>query len=369
MPIVNKLFSKKGLNLDTLSRVSNQKYIPEIDALRFLAIIPVMLMHFGTAFLDENGRFIREAVDQSSGLRQVMLTWDLGVMLFFGISGFVLTYPFFKKSISELKFKSYYIRRLVRIEPPYIIALTLFLAVHIMLNEKELLFLLERYGFSLLYIHEFVYDKWSYILPVAWSLEIEVQFYILMPLLLLLLKLRDSIYWRGLIYAILLASSFFLDLVSFRDVNDYMIFFLPGIIAADLHSQGLLKARHFGWTLIFLASLAAFFFIHQPVMRSLSLFLLIFSAFRVTGLVKVFTNNRLVVVVGGMCYTLYLLHYPIYIFINKIFSAKLTFFDSFELNYIFQALIFIPLSIFLMSWFFLLIEKPFMVLSQRMSRK
>ena len=52
----------------------------------------------------------------------------------------------------------------------------------------------------------------------------------------------------------------------------------------------------------------------------------------------------------------------------RLFTNKLSFFESFEANYLFQATIFIPLSIVLISGYFILIEKPFMFLSQKVGR-
>ncbi len=52
---------------------------------------------------------------------------DLGVKVFFAISGFVLALPFLKYylgiSDKKVQLKSYFIRRLTRLEPPFIITL------------------------------------------------------------------------------------------------------------------------------------------------------------------------------------------------------------------------------------------------------
>ena len=79
-------------------------------------------------------------------------------------------------------------------------------------------------------------------------------------------------------------------------------------------------------------------------------------------------TNKLVTIIGGMCYTLYLLHYPFYHLMMKVLTNKLNFFESFELNYLFQGMLLLPISIVLMSVYFVLIEKPFMVLSQKMGK-
>ena len=55
-----------------------------------------------------------------------------GVAIFFMISGFILSLPFatlhFDKTTDKkpLNLKRYYLRRLVRLEPPYLIALIIF---------------------------------------------------------------------------------------------------------------------------------------------------------------------------------------------------------------------------------------------------
>ena len=84
-------------NLDNLKRKSSQRYLPEIDALRFFAIIPVLLIHFGAALLAENSNFDSVVVDNESVLRHYLYKGNLGVNLFFAISGFILALPFLNK--------------------------------------------------------------------------------------------------------------------------------------------------------------------------------------------------------------------------------------------------------------------------------
>jgi len=361
------LTSKNMFSFGWLKRDSSQTFLPEIDGLRFFAILPVMLMHFGTALLDENISFQRAEIDETSHLRQVMRNGGQGVQLFFSISGFILALPFINKNRSSLNFKSYYIRRLVRIEPPYIIAITGFLIVHIFLHDQSFGFLWERYLVSVPYLHNIIYQEPPYILPVAWSLEIEVQFYLLMPLFLYVLKVVDSRYWRYLLYGILFSISLNIDLLQSMDLNDYLIYFIPGIVAADLYQNKILK-KHFLWNVVFVTSLISFYLMRDRLVQPILLFLIITSSLHLTFLRGVLRND-IIVIIGGMCYSLYLLHYPLYILFMKLFTNRITFADSFEVTYICQALIFVPLSILFITLFFMLVEKPFMVLSKKISAK
>lgn len=355
------------ISLESFRRKSSQRYIPEIDALRFFAIMPVMLVHFSGALLAYNLKYDRAIIDQENAFRHILINGNTGLYLFFAISGFILTLPFIDKERSEFRFKNYYLRRFVRIEPPYLIAITLFLIVHLVLAEKSVQFLLDRYLASFFYVSMMIYEARPYILPVSTSLEIEIQFYLLMPLLLLILKAWDNRIWRGFIYLLLLLSTYFVNLFPFHELNDFMRFFLAGIIAADVYKHAGIP-KHYIWDLVFIVALPLLFIIPNHFIESLLLFLIILSALH-TVYLKRFLTNRWITIIGGMCYSLYLLHYPLFHLFMKVFTNKINFFHSFEASYLLQAAIFIPISIVLIGGYFLLVEKPFMLLGQRVGRR
>ncbi|MEX0314226.1 MAG: acyltransferase family protein [Allomuricauda sp.] len=356
-----------SINLDWFARKSSQRFIPEIDALRFFAIIPVMLVHFSGALLSHNSSFDRALIDQENNLRHILIQGNFGVHLFFAISGFILTLPFLRNINGNISLKKYFLRRLIRIEPPYLIAITIFLVTHIALQEQSIAFLLERYFASFFYVHSAWFSSSSYILPVAWSLEIEVQFYLLMPLLIYFIKFLKTAYWRAFIYILLLLTSIFIDILPFSDLNDFMLFFLAGIISADIYLNINIK-KSVLWDFVFAICMFSFFAFNIDPLRFFLLVGIIVASFNVVWLRK-FLNNRLVTVIGGMCYSLYLLHYPLYHLMMKLFSNMFTVSNSFEWTYLVQSIIFVPISIVIMGGYFLLVEKPFMVLSQKMGKQ
>jgi peptidoglycan/LPS O-acetylase OafA/YrhL len=78
------------------------------------------------------------------------------------------------------------LRRLTRLEPPYIIALVIFFIANVwVLHAYSFKSLLPHFFASMAYLHNIIYQSFSWILPVAWSLEVEVQFYVLAPLFFL----------------------------------------------------------------------------------------------------------------------------------------------------------------------------------------
>lgn len=354
-------------DLSRFERKSSQRFIPEIDALRFFAILPVMLVHFSGALLTHNTSFDRTLIDNENFFRKILLQGNVGVFLFFGISGFILALPFLKAPKGNVNLKQYFIRRLVRIEPPYLIAITLFLLVHIVLGQQTISFLFERYIASFFYVHNIWFDDRSYILPVAWSLEIEVQFYLLMPFIMLFIRFRESYIWRGVIYVLLLLCSYFVTLTTEVTLNYFMHYFVAGMIAADLYLNYKFKRSHL-WDVIFIVSLIVLYVTPHKMTRSLSCFAVILSSFHVVYFKKML-NTKLITIIGGMCYSIYLLHYPLYHLMMKLVTNTFTIANSFELTYIVQGIVLIPISVVLMSIYFLLVEKPFMVMSQNLAKK
>src|SRR5215213_7927905 len=154
-------------------------YLPEVDGLRFLAIFSVVVIMHIPHYIDEKF-FLGKAIPNEYWSRFV-IGGGYGVSLFFIISGFILSLPFAKWRLNNekpVKLKNYFIRRLFRLEPPYIIALIIFFIGQVwVLHKYSFDFLLPHFFASVAYLHTIIYKGFSLVLPIAWSLEVEVQFY------------------------------------------------------------------------------------------------------------------------------------------------------------------------------------------------
>src|SRR5262249_11517754 len=116
-------------------RTTSGAYFPEIDGLRFLAIAPVVLQHLSERLyraLDLGGRLTE--FDQY--FHSLQPSGYLGVELFFVISGYIICLPLAKRATAapdrppEFHYGFYMLRRVTRLEPPYLIVLgVIFLAV------------------------------------------------------------------------------------------------------------------------------------------------------------------------------------------------------------------------------------------------
>ena len=312
-----------------LSRISREtssgRFIPEMDGLRFAAIGMVVLFHIN-GYLTAKSPLYRVAPPQSDWLAQAALVGFRGVELFFVISGFILGLPFAARHIkgaSPVSLRKYYLRRLTRLEPPYFAAVLLMFMVAVLMQGKSGAALLPHIGASFLYLHDLIYGFISPVLGVSWSLEIEVQFYTLVPVLTLLFAIRNLRLRRfvmiALLLAVLSAQSMFLHHSPRASLSilAYLQYFLTGFLLADIFLASWNEApqRSLLWDLAAFAGWPLLFVILHSQHLAHWLFpawilVLYCAAFR-GKLANRFFSNRWIAGIGGMCYSIYLIHYEV----------------------------------------------------------
>jgi peptidoglycan/LPS O-acetylase OafA/YrhL len=173
------------------SGVRNQtNYLYELESLRGIAISLVVLFHIW-------GIAIGGGAFQHSIFMSFISSGSSGVTLFFVLSGFLLSMPFFQgiKSGDHPPIRQYYFSRLLRIIPLYYIAVIASMVATGKYTEAIPALWFSYVGFSV-----FPYSV------VWWTLSTEVQFYLLLPLFMYLLRSSKG---RAAFAAILLAWSYF----------------------------------------------------------------------------------------------------------------------------------------------------------------
>ena len=157
--------------------VSGVKRIPSLDGLRGIAIGLVLLSHLAGA---------RHFVSFDTMLR-VGDVGNLGVRLFFVISGFLITRLLLSEiaRTQRISLKAFYIRRVLRIFPAFyvfIIAATLLAGLGLATVSRSDLLYAVTYTMN---YHATHMENFS--LRHLWSLAVEEQFYLIWPLTLALL--------------------------------------------------------------------------------------------------------------------------------------------------------------------------------------
>ena len=341
------------------------KYRKEIDGLRGIAIIPVILYHLNIPFF--SGGYI-------------------GVDIFFVISGFLIT-SIIHNNIKEKKFSllDFYERRLRRIIP--ILYLILILSIPFTLinfievdsrNFFESLFAVITFSSNFLFWLEegeyFTRENSLKPLLHTWSLSIEMQFYIIFPLIIIILekvkKLKIMIISSTCFFSFLIAN--WLSLVN-PDASFYLSLtriweLLLGSLCALLRiSCNKVKSKSdyicfFSFIIIFLS---VFFFNDKTLHPSFfSLFPVLATCFLILFSEESNSFKRLLqfgplVVVGLISYSLYILHFPMIAFLKYLDIRMST-------NIIFVFLI----CLFLISYFsWVYIETPFRKKNQISKKK
>jgi len=125
-----------------------------------------------------------------------------GVALFFVLSGFLLSQPFWRKLIGwgpPVRVKDYLLRRLLRIYPAYLVAVLLFALVYDVAH--PLFSRLIMVATHLLMVHNFSEVTVFNLSAPLWSVATEFQLYLLLPLIFWLLHILKDRGVRDLLNA------------------------------------------------------------------------------------------------------------------------------------------------------------------------
>lgn len=344
-------------------------WIPQIDGLRFIAITSVILFHIMGQLTARSGRVV---VIQP---RYLLLTrlignGDRGVLLFFVISGYILARPFFREhrgSGKHVALQAYYLRRLTRLEPPYILSLLCFVIAFLSVG-APLRPMLPHLAASMFYFHGLIYRQDSTINFVTWSLEIEVQFYLLAPLLGLLYKIPRTALRRSVLAALILIGGGF-HLFAATAANslwkwtllNYSQYFFAGFLLADVIGDLTPHRNNKRWDAVSFAGWPVVFLLPRVEATIAWLPLLIVPLYLAAFYGPIsnrFFSKGWVALTGGMCYSLYLMHMLV---VSVLFRAThhLVFHD-FLLSYALQvALLGGGVMLFGML-FYIMVERPCM---------
>jgi peptidoglycan/LPS O-acetylase OafA/YrhL len=338
---------------------SSGKFVPEVDGLRFVAIASVVLYHL-LGFL----QVAAPVEDRGDWVWQVAAHGYRGVNLFYVISGFILGLPFAAHHLQEkppVKLKSYFLRRLTRLEPPYVLNLIICFGILVLVQGRDARELLPRVAAGSVYLHNLWFGGQNPINPVTWSLEIEVQFYCLAPILAGIFAVRPRWLRRGALLALIIMAGsiqlYYWDAAPWIEFTIlYAIqFFLAGFLLADIYLLDWEEKplHNWAWDLAALAGWPLLFALGDRQVWALFPILalvLYMAAFRGV-LINRLLRNPMATTIGGMCYTIYLFHYVLISPILRMTGG----FHPFV-----QALVYILVLSLISIAYFVLIERPCM---------
>lgn len=235
---------------------SGGRVLPQLDALRGVAILAVFTQHLGDRFMPfvdaEAARVLPPAL--APWLLTVLHHAHWGVDLFFALSGFSLAQGYlraFDRGTAAPSTRDFLVRRAARVLPGFYAAVLITLAFH------RFTFRLPGFGAAMLAHALVIQGYWTpiVIIGAAWSLTTEVHFYLLLPLIArpLLDRARPLrcvavgiglavAAWvsRGALHALVLdpgGRTALLEITQRRLVTSRLDEFVLGALAAAAHAE------------------------------------------------------------------------------------------------------------------------------------
>ena len=316
---------------------NKSKYLPSIDSLRALAVLAVIIYHVDVNYLP--GGF-------------------LGVDLFFVLSGYLISSLIIKeyRKTGSLNLYNFYIRRARRLLPAVYFMITVGLVVMVLFNEvllrKSHLDAIFGYIYSSNWWYIFhkldYFDSFGAQSPFKhlWSLAIEEQFYMIFPLLFLLInrkkKSKDGTYKlnKNFLYVVLglILVSLIAHILLFDINNISRIYFgtdtrafslLIGVVGAILYPMEKLHAKvtpqqNIMYSVVSLVSIATLITVMIYTSEyNTWLYRGGFLLVAILGLIVIISSGKQhtlmsrllsfkpVVFIGKISYSLYLWHFPV----------------------------------------------------------
>jgi peptidoglycan/LPS O-acetylase OafA/YrhL len=357
-------------------KVQNEGYMIQLDSLRAIAVLNVMLSHFTPANVPKSF---------ASSLFPVY-DWFPGVPLFFVLSGFLITGILLRcrdtmesnKQSFGFTLKRFYIRRFLRILPIYY--LTLFITAIIFKQVRNIFFWHLTYTTNIMVLLKGSFDETS---THFWSLSMEEQFYLFWPFIILLTPKKHLL--KVILATIILAvvSRFGCYFVGLNHIQIYVFpltsldsLGLGALLAFFIHYQYDRSKKSLSnlglWICLPILILSILFqkaeafevLIKPTILALFYVWLVSRAAVGFSGFVGKMLELKPLVFIGKISYGLYVYHYfmiPIFfkIFRNPDSLNKAS--VSFEIILEFTA----TLLVSILSWF--LIEKPINNLKHKFS--
>jgi len=297
-------------------------YRPEIDGLRAIAVLAVIIFHAG--------------VEQLSG-------GFIGVDIFYVISGFLITAIIInsleKKSFS---YAGFYARRAKRLLPAALMMILVTVAfAAVILSPEKYYQLAKSAEFSTLFManiwfmkHSGYFDLSTQISPLVhmWSLSIEEQFYFCYPFLLAVAYKFRKLQAIYLSIVFIIISTFLLNISLVNTYPNFTFYMLPTRawelgIGALIHFLPPLrhKQANLASALSFTGFVAIFYSLfsisendaypgYLAAIPTLATAAIIYSLHHHNNLLKKLLVNKNLVFIGQISYSSYLWHWPIIVF-------------------------------------------------------
>lgn len=338
-------------------------YFPSLNGLRFFAALSVIISHFYS---------------------YKVLAGHYGVVLFFTLSGFLITYLLLeeKEKTGNISIKKFYYRRILRIWPLYFLIIILAPAIAIFFNSSDFCFtnFYKALPLFLFFMPNIAYALGLKIglIDVLWSIGSEEQFYLFWPWIMKYSKRETLLKTYTLIILFFLLAPYILSILNktcFPN-NDFIFFSKKILYRMGFNSMA--TGAIFAFLYKFKRNYLKFFYSSIVQFLSLSMILVfwvlnvnipapdqIFSLLFSIIIINLSTNknslfsleNRIFNYLGKISYGLYVYHIISFFICGKLFIGI-------KISNHFLFLIGLLLTILLSTFSYYFFEKKFLKIKQ-----
>jgi peptidoglycan/LPS O-acetylase OafA/YrhL len=387
--------------LSYLDIVGKAGRYPILDFLRAVAIIWVLMRHWIVAYRELN---TASSIQLPSFFEHLFVNGWIGVDLFFVLSGFLISSHLIQSNDGNLTrhfIYKFYLRRALRTLPLYWGIIIIFWLSSEFWGQSS--FSISSFSTHFLFLQDYLTSD---VLVTLWSLAVEEKFYLLSPVLgILILKIKKIYSSSLIIILIIFCFISMLNTVTLLNPTSYEQFFwgirapfhhsslaiLVGVLAALAHKHTLpishtpyssgiyfCKLLLISFSLVGLHSNKEWMAINNwylscfvIAISSVLFGMLVTTGLQLNQIFPKFGSARPMRAIAKLSYALYLVHYPLIavsVGIHESYIRKQFGNSPFVADILFL-LIYLVLS-WTCAWILhLLIEKPFLLLRDRLSPK
>ncbi len=311
-----------------MSSINPLKYRQDIDGLRAVAVLAVLLFHLDPGYLNAG---------------------YLGVDIFFVISGYLITRIVYTELMNrKYSVTNFYVRRSKRILPPlYFMAVVTLIAGYVILLPNDFyktgiavlgaILFASNMQFALRTGDYFSSDSSEWPMLHTWSLSVEEQYYFVLPIALIIIIRFLKVNLIATMCVVAFASFALAEFMSAKSnlagLSYYFLLtrmgeLLVGSILAILHAKGTLEKSNSDLvaaiaTAILIATLV--FFDKQFAFPGFSALLACIPIALLIHCENTWVNrlleNKVIVWIGLLSYSLYLFHWPVLAFARYILNT------------------------------------------------
>lgn len=181
--------------------MKNKVYFPNLNGVRFFAALSVMIYHFW-------------------GIK--VLSGHLGVVLFFVLSGFLITYLLFKEKeeYRTINVSKFYLRRILRIWPLYFFILAISFFYYFLNNNANDFWKVVPYYLFFIPNLALVSERILHFAGILWSVGSEEQFYFFWPWAIKKIKKEYILYFFIFVIVIFLFVPHGISFINNRYFNN-----------------------------------------------------------------------------------------------------------------------------------------------------